>query len=129
MGRQGLAAVVTALILLAGCATANQTAQGGAASSRESARVLSVTDGDTIKVEVGGRQQDLRAIGMDTPELRDPRKPVQCFAREASDRAHQLLDGQSVELEADPSQDQQDDYGRIPCATSGSPTARCSTSS
>ena len=43
----------------------------------------------------------------------DPRKPVQCFGREASARAHELLDGQTVSLELDRSQDERDIYGRL----------------
>ena len=40
------------------------------------------------------------------------RKPVQCFGREASNRAHALLDGTSVYLESDPTQGTLDKYGR-----------------
>lgn len=75
-------------------------------------RVVSVTDGDTIKVSVDGRSTTLRLIGIDTPEVTDPRKPVQCFGKEASQRAHELLDDAEVWLEYDPSQSRQDRYGR-----------------
>ncbi len=61
--------------------------------------VTDVVDGDTIKVSNG---KTLRLIGVDTPETVDPRKPVQCFGREASARAHALLDGARVQLEYDP---------------------------
>jgi len=40
-----------------------------------------VVDGDTIVV---GGGHHVRLIGIDTPETKDPRKPVQCFGREAS---------------------------------------------
>jgi micrococcal nuclease len=46
----------------------------------------------------------IRMIGIDTPETVDPRKPVQCFGREASNHAHRLLDGATVYLEQDVSQ-------------------------
>jgi len=52
------------------------------------------------------------AIGIDTSETVDPRKPVECFGREASARAYELLDGQAVLLEEDPSQGDVDRYGR-----------------
>lgn len=74
--------------------------------------VLSVTDGDTIRVSVDGRSTSIRLIGIDTPEVRDPREPVQCFGREASRRAHELMDGTQVWLEYDPSQGRRDRYGR-----------------
>jgi micrococcal nuclease len=40
-----------------------------------------VVDGDTIVV-AGGHH--VRLIGVDTPETKDPRRPVQCFGRQAS---------------------------------------------
>ena len=75
--------------------------------------VTQVVDGDTIKVRRDGRILKVRLIGMDTPEIRDPRKPVQCFGREASAEAHRLLDDRQVRLETDPSQDRYDKYGRL----------------
>jgi micrococcal nuclease len=71
--------------------------------------VTRVVDGDTIKVSTG---QTIRLIGIDTPETKDPRKPVQCFGVAASNRAHALLDGASVRLEYDPTQGRLDKYGR-----------------
>ena len=71
--------------------------------------VARVVDGDTIRVSTG---VTLRLIGMDTPETVDPRKPVQCFGREASTHAHELLDNTSVSLEYDPTQGRLDRYGR-----------------
>jgi Staphylococcal nuclease homologue len=47
---------------------------------------------DTVDVQLGdGRTERLRLIGIDTPEVVDPRKPVQCFGREASSHTHELL--------------------------------------
>jgi micrococcal nuclease len=42
--------------------------------------VTKVSDGDTIWVNNDGEPEKVRLIGMDTPELHDPRKPVECFA-------------------------------------------------
>lgn len=50
---------------------------------------------------------------MDTPEIVDPRKTVQCFGKEASNKAHELLDNQTVQLEFDKSVGEQDKYGRL----------------
>jgi micrococcal nuclease len=74
--------------------------------------VLEVVDGDTVKVDADGVPVTLRLIGMDTPETKDPRKPVQCFGEEASKRATALLAGKRVYLEYDPSQGKLDKYGR-----------------
>lgn len=76
--------------------------------ARDLFQVTEVVDGDTIKVNVIGA---LRLIGIDTPETRDPRKSVQCFGIEASNRAKELLSGKRVYLEYDPAQ-KQDKYGR-----------------
>jgi micrococcal nuclease len=74
--------------------------------------VTKVVDGDTIWVDNNGQRLKIRVIGLDTPESVDPRKPVQCFALEASAQAKTILGGQSVYLETDPSQDTVDKYGR-----------------
>ena len=71
--------------------------------------VVRVVDGDTVVV---APDTTVRLIGIDTPETVDPRKPVQCFGREASAYAHLLLDGHSVWLEYDPTQGRLDKYGR-----------------
>lgn len=76
--------------------------------ARDLFQVTEVVDGDTIKVSVIGT---LRLIGIDTPETRDPRKPVQCFGREASNKAKELLSGKRVYLEYDLAQ-KTDKYGR-----------------
>lgn len=100
----------------AGSSWAEQRATALAGPARPpdlpTARVSRVVDGDTVDVVGDGRTVRLRLIGIDTPEVVDPRKPVQCFGREASARAHALLDGQTVGLEADPSQGELDRYGR-----------------
>jgi micrococcal nuclease len=77
-----------------------------------SAVVARVIDGDTVDVTLDGQTIRVRLIGIDTPETVDPRKPIECFGREASTRAHELLDGQAVFLEDDPSQGDVDRYGR-----------------
>jgi len=65
-------------------------------------RVVSVTDGDTIRVAIDGTSTRVRLIGIDTPEVKDPRKPVQCFGAQASQRAHKMMDDRTVWLEFDP---------------------------
>lgn len=75
--------------------------------------VTSVVDGDTIKISMNGTTETLRLIGMDTPETVDPRKPVQCFGVEASNKAKELLSGKQVRIETDASQGTRDVYGRL----------------
>lgn len=75
--------------------------------------VSSVVDGDTIKVNINGTIETLRLIGMDTPETVDPRKPVQCFGQEASNKAKELLSSKKVRLEKDLMTGEIDKYGRL----------------
>jgi endonuclease YncB( thermonuclease family) len=75
-------------------------------------KVLDIVDGDTVKVEINGKTETLRLIGIDTPEIKDPRKPIECFALEASNKAKEILSGKSIKLEADNSQGDKDKYNR-----------------
>jgi micrococcal nuclease len=76
-------------------------------------KVTRVVDGDTIKAIVNGKEEGIRLIGIETPETVDPNEPVQCYGPEASAEAARLLAGKRVTLEADPSQDGRDRYGRL----------------
>lgn len=75
--------------------------------------VEEVVDGDTIKVKIDEELKTIRLIGLDTPEVVDPRKIVECFGREASDKAKEILNNNKVKLEIDSSQGDQDKYGRL----------------
>jgi len=70
--------------------------------------VTRVIDGDTIEIE-GGKK--VRYIGIDTPETVDPRKPIQCFGVEASNKNKELVEGKRVRLEKDVSET--DKYERL----------------
>ena len=105
------------VLLLAGCNT--EPAKQAPApkpqtpQAAEAHRVAKVVDGDTIDVEIDGQVKRVRLIGVNTPETVDPRRPVECFGREASNKAKELLAGKRVRLEVDPSQDERDRYGRL----------------
>jgi micrococcal nuclease len=91
---------------LAGDGPSGATARPGAV------RVVEVVDGDTIDVEVGGRTEHVRLIGIDTPETKDPRTPVECFGAEASARTAELLPpGTEVRLVSDV--EERDRYDRL----------------
>lgn len=72
------------------------------------AKVIRVIDGDTIEIE---NKIKVRYIGMDTPELHDPRRSVQCFAQEAYLKNKELVEGKTIRLEKDVSET--DKYGRL----------------
>lgn len=75
--------------------------------------VVSVVDGDTVKISIDGKTETFRLIGIDTPETVDPRKPVQCFGVESSNKAKELLSGKKVRIETDASQGTYDKYNRL----------------
>lgn len=81
--------------------------------SLDTAKVTKVVDGDTIEVLVKGKTEMIRLIGVDTPETVDPRKPVQCFGKEASAHTKAQLLGKNVGLEADSTQGERDKYQRL----------------
>lgn len=76
-------------------------------------KVTHVADGDTISVDMNGKTETIRMIGVDTPESVKPNSPVQCYGKEASDYTKHNLSGQSVRLEADPTGDNRDRYDRL----------------
>lgn len=75
--------------------------------------VTDVFDGDTFVADISGHEVTIRLIGIDTPEVVDPRKPVQCFGPEASEKAKELLLGKQVYLEKEKSKGDYDIYGRV----------------
>ena len=77
----------------------------------QTARVLRVIDGDTIVVEIDGREERVRYIGVDTPETVAPDRPPGCFGQEASAANKALVDGRTVRLERDVSE--RDRFGRL----------------
>jgi micrococcal nuclease len=76
-------------------------------------RVVKVEDGDTITVSMNGVDERIRMIGVDTPETKDPRKPVQCFGQAASGFTKELIGSLAVRLEADALSDNRDRYDRL----------------
>lgn len=77
--------------------------------------VTKTVDGDTLHAKLDGETDDVtvRLLGINTPESVDPRRPVECFGKEASKHAKELLEGKRIRLEADPQADERDKYGRL----------------
>ena len=75
------------------------------------AQVTRVIDGDTIEVRISGGEDEVRYIGIDTPETVKPDTPVQCFGPQASTENHRLVDGRQVRLVFD--RERRDIYGRL----------------
>jgi micrococcal nuclease len=73
--------------------------------------VVDIVDGDTIEVLVNGHQEDVRYIGIDTPESVAPGEPVECYGHQASDLNAELVEDETVRLVFDA--ERRDQYGRL----------------
>jgi micrococcal nuclease len=75
--------------------------------------VIRVVDGDTIEVDMDGTTEKVRLIGVDTPETHHPDKGVECFGQLASDYTKAALEGRTVRLESDETNQNRDRYQRL----------------
>lgn len=91
-------------------ATTSPVATSSATQGVAGERVIvsKVVDGDTIALASG---ETVRLIGIDTPETVDPRRPVGCFGKEASNEVKKLLTDKAVILQKDVSET--DKYKRL----------------
>ena len=91
----------------------NQNTNESEKSSQDAyitATVIEVVDGDTVKVNIDGKEETVRLLLVDTPETKDPNEPVQPFGPEASQFAKETLPARKeVKLEYDgPERDKYD---------------------
>jgi len=70
------------------------------AGAVERGTVVRAVDGDTLEVRLDGEAgtEDVRLIGVDTPETVKPGAPVQCFGPQASAFQHRVAEGRRVRL-------------------------------
>jgi micrococcal nuclease len=105
--------VAATLLVIHELSPAGSDERGGPGAGRVLlARVTRVVDGDTIEARLpGGQVEDVRYIGVDTPETVKPGTPVQCYGEAASAFNHHLVTGRRVRLRvgAEP----RDVYGRL----------------
>ncbi len=85
----------------------------GPGSVVANASVVHLSDGDTVTVQFAdGGQENVRLIGIDTPETKRPNTPIQCFGPEASHFTAALIPvGTAVRIERDV--EERDRYGRL----------------
>ncbi|MBU4601209.1 thermonuclease family protein [Candidatus Parcubacteria bacterium] len=75
--------------------------------------VVSVIDGDTIQVEFNNNIENVRLLGIDTPEIASPYSEEECFGQEAKEYLKRLLENKEVYLIPDRQSSDQDKYGRL----------------
>jgi len=76
-------------------------------SNSQNLKCTRVIDGNTIALNNG---ETVRLIGVDTPETKHPRKPVEYYGKEASAFTKKMVEGKQVKLEYD--WQSKDKYGR-----------------
>jgi micrococcal nuclease len=111
LGSLALLAILIAVLASGGC---EKDDGGGSPQSQPSQAVVTVTrvvDGDTIEVMLDGVSEDVRYIGVDTPESVKPGEPVECFGLTASHFNEQLVEGERVRLVF--GRERRDVYGRL----------------
>ena len=105
------------VVLAAACgggttAAPSPTTSNSTGIAASNATVVRVIDGDTIDADIGGRDERVRLIGIDTPETKKPNTPIQCYGPEASDfTKHTLPAGTRILIVRD--LEARDDYGRL----------------
>ncbi|MGY6499420.1 MAG: thermonuclease family protein [Acidimicrobiales bacterium] len=99
------------MIILSIVAVASCGGDGGATEAG-TASVVSVIDGDTVVLDLGGVRESVRLLGIDTPETSHPTRPVECFGAEATERLTELTPpGSTVRVERDV--EARDHFGRL----------------
>lgn len=82
--------------------TRDDRSRNAAGAGRGGGTVVSITDGDTLRIRLDGVDEPVRLIGIDTPETRGRGGLRECFGKEATQRLEELLpEGTAVRLERD----------------------------
>ena len=103
--------VITSFALLIGLASCSNSSPPPNGKS-DLGKIADVIDGDTVDIDINGRTERVRLIGVNTPETKHPTKPIECFGPEASAYLTQLLPkGTRVRIERDV--EARDRYGRM----------------
>lgn len=82
-------------------------------NNEEIGTIVSISDGDTLRVLVGTNEMNIRLIGIDTPEIHHQDEPIQCYGVAAKQGLSNLILNKEVRLEKDVSDvDKYDRYLR-----------------
>ena len=108
-----LSLVATGLILISAACSVNQPGQNGQVDNKEVVELVSVTDGDTIRVKrKSGETATVRYLLVDTPESSHPTLGKQAYSEAAKKFNEELVSNGTLELEFDKG-DQTDKYDRL----------------
>ncbi|MGI2327402.1 thermonuclease family protein [Planococcus sp. YIM B11945] len=99
------------LFMLSGCTLSDSTDTGGTIDRIE-VDVVSVIDGDTIKIDFEGKEQTVRYLLIDTPETNHPSLGEQPLGKEATAENKRIINSGDVSIEFDEG-GRFDDYDRL----------------
>jgi micrococcal nuclease len=106
----GVGKTILLVVALAVVGTTCQKSSEAAAPGQ--ATVTRVVDGDTLHVRIGGADDKVRLVGIDTPETHGPGGLRECFGQEATRHMEDLLPvGTAVTVVRDV--EARDRYGRL----------------
>lgn len=101
------------LMLLAVVALSTAACSSAGPPAGESFKVVQVRDGDTIVVSMNGRNENVRLLGIDTPEMNYKKGEPDEGALAATLFTREQVEGGSVALTADALNQDRDHYGRL----------------
>ncbi len=90
-----------AAALLLGVAVPSAVSEPPDRATGRTGVVVRSVDGDTIRVDLGGRRETVRYIGVDAPEIHHPKKGEEPGGRAAAAVNRALVAGKPVRLELD----------------------------
>lgn len=94
--------ILLLILILPACTLEDSTSTGGDPDADSTlARVIRVSDGDTIRVEIDGEEYSVRYVGINTPEEANFGDPAEPCAEEATAANAGFVAGQVVRLERD----------------------------
>lgn len=117
-GRHGwLAALIVVLAWsLFGAQKAGWIGQAGQTTLSDQPGLYSINhfvDGDTIAVNMNGKVEKVRLVGVDTPETHKPNTPVQCYGPAAAAFTKATIGNNRVRLVSDSLSTDRDRYDRL----------------
>lgn len=109
MFRRVAALAAAALVLTVPATATPAEAATKPPTGAQKVKVVSVTDGDTIRIRYKGKSTPVRLIGLNAPEM----KPRQCYGPQSTTRMKSLTKGGYVWIKSDSTQGNKDRYGRL----------------
>lgn len=112
-GKSGITTISAIIaVLLFMFFSLDEESDDGSQSGFIPVELVRTIDGDTIKIIYEGKEQNVRYLLIDTPELNHKQQGKQPFSEEATKRNDELLKSGKLEIEFDIGE-REDKYGRL----------------